>query len=79
MTVRPTPERALLRRVFLFSLLSGCFTSLVSLAATAALGLSGLFPLAAIGDMIRLLPVIFVVSCVLVMMGIILYGGFLRL
>jgi hypothetical protein len=77
--VRPTPERALLRRALLFSLLSGCFTSLVSLAVTVAFGFSGLFPLASIGHMMRLLPVVFGVSCMLTMMGIILYEGFLRL
>lgn len=74
-----TPERTLLRRMVLFSLLGGCFSSLLSLAVTAAFWFSGLCPLASMRDMIRLLPAIFGVSCVLVMMGVILYEGFLRL
>ena len=77
--MRPTPEKPLVRRALLFSLLSGCFASLVSLVVAAACAWSGLFPFAAIGHVIRLLPVIFVVSCVLVMMWIMLYEGFRRL
>jgi hypothetical protein len=64
--------------VLLFSLLSGCVISLVSVAVTAALGFSGLFPLPRIGDVIRLLPVIFVASFVLVMVGIVFYELFLE-
>ena len=73
--MRPTPERALVRRALLFSLLGGCFTSLVSLAVTAACAWSGLFSWASITDVIRFLPVIFVVSCALLMRGIIVYEG----
>jgi hypothetical protein len=76
--VRRRRETCFLRRVVVFSLLSGCFTSLVSLAVTAALGLSGLVALPPVGDMLRLLPLIFAVSCVLVMVGIIFYELWLR-
>jgi len=64
-------EKSLLKRIFLFSLLSACFASLVSLGVTAISGLSGLFPLASIGKITWLQPVVFVVSFV-VAMGIIM-------
>ena len=76
--VRSKAERAFLRRVLLFSLLGGCFTSLASLAVIVASALSGPFLLPPIGEMIRLLLVIFGISCVLVAMGLIFSGFFLR-
>jgi hypothetical protein len=77
--VGPTAERKLLGRMVLFSLLGGCFTSLVCLAVASAFWLSGLCPLASIRDVIRLLPAVFGVSSVLIFMGLVLYEGFLRL
>ena len=63
----------------LFSLMGGCFSSLLSLTATTAFWLSGLCPLASIRVIVRLLPPIFGVSAVLAFAGLALYEGFLRL
>ena len=67
--MRPNHQGPFLRQVLPFSLLSGCFISVVSLAVTVALELSGLFPLASIGHMIRLMPVILAASCIPVMLA----------
>jgi Na+/serine symporter len=71
--MRSACRRSTLRRALLIGLLSGCFATLVSVAPSAALGLLGPFPLASIGAMLPLLPVIFVVSCVLVIISILFW------
>ena len=76
--MRSKAETAFLRRVLLLSLLGGCFASLVWLAVIAASALSGLFLLPPMGEMIRLLLVIFGISCVLVARGLIFSGFFLQ-
>jgi len=77
--VNPTRERPFLKRVLRFSLLGACFVSLVSIGVTALLGLSGLFPLPSIGKMIRLLPVIFATSFVLIVIGTTFWEQFIGL
>jgi hypothetical protein len=63
----------------LFGLLSGCFTSLVSIAVWGVLAVSGLFPLPPIRHIVRLLRAILGVSPVLVIVVIIFYESFLEL
>ena len=77
--VSSTRASPFLRRVLRFSLLGACFVSLASIGAAAVLGFSGLFPLPSIGKMMRLLPVIFAASFVLVMIGITFWEQFLGL
>jgi hypothetical protein len=69
-------ERHKLRRALLFGLLSGCFITLISVAVSVCLALSGLVPLRPSSGTISWLLGIFGVCSVTVFMAILAYESF---
>lgn len=74
--MRSTRRRSTLRRGLLFGVLSGCFTSLASLAVSVGFGLLGLVAMGPVSGTICLLLAIFGVSSATVILAILAYESF---